>query len=61
MDSCVKCLVQPWKMFIPQVLRLMVKDLKDSFKISVSSVDRADLGIIGSGHNEGDSPSKTNP
>jgi hypothetical protein len=61
MDSCVKCLVQLWKMFIPEVLSLMVKDLKDSFKISVSSVDQADLGIIGSGHNVGDSPSKTNP
>ena len=61
MDSCIKCLVQPWKMFIPEVLRLVVKDLKDSFTISVSSVDRADLGIIGSGHNVGDFSSKTNP
>jgi hypothetical protein len=59
MDSCVKCFDQPWKIFIPEVLRLMVKDLKDSFKISVNSVDRANLGIIESGRNVGDSLSKT--
>jgi hypothetical protein len=47
-------------MFIPEVQRLMVKDLKDSFKIFVSSVDQEDLRVIGSGHNLGDSSSKTN-